>query len=80
MVEIDGQTIYFKRLVMKTTFTYDSWLWRVIRWFSKDLLRSSKDHTIISVDALGFGRSSKPMDFYYSFPTHANLYYKLMKN
>ena len=55
MVEIDGQTIYFKRLVMKTTFTYDSWLWRVIRWFSKDLLRFSKDHTIISVDALGFG-------------------------
>ena len=42
MVEIDGQTIYFKRLVMKTTFTYDSWLWRVIRWFSKDLLRFSK--------------------------------------
>ena len=66
MVEIDGQTIYFKKIGNETTFTYDSWLWRVIRWFSKDLPDLAKDHTIISVDALGFGRSSKPMDFYYS--------------
>ncbi len=47
--------------------------------FKKIYSDLAKDHTIISVDALGFGRSSKPMDFYYSFPTHANLYYKLMK-
>ena len=80
MIEIDGQTIYFKRLVMKTTFTYDPWIWGSSDGFQKIYSDLAKNHTIISVDALGFGRSSKPMDFYYSFPTHANLYYKLMKN
>ena len=38
-----------------------------------------RDHTIIAVDILGFGRSSKPVDFQYSFPAQVNLYYKLMK-
>lgn len=31
--------------------------------FQKIYSDLAKDHTIISVDALGFGRSSKPMDF-----------------
>ena len=81
MVEIDGQTIYFKKignekppLLMIHGFGGSS------DGFQKIYSDLAKDHTIISVDALGFGRSSKPMDFYYSFPTHANLYYKLMKN
>ena len=39
----------------------------------------ARDH-IIAVDILGFGRSSKPIDFEYSFPAQVNLYYKLMKS
>ena len=35
MIEIDGQTIYFKRLVMKTTFTYDPWIWGSSDGFQK---------------------------------------------
>ncbi|KMT49202.1 alpha/beta hydrolase [Bacillus cytotoxicus] len=80
MVEIDGQTIYFKQigdkkppLLMIHGFGGSS------DGFQKIYSNLAKDHTIIAVDALGFGKSSKPMDFYYSFPTHANLYYKLMK-
>ncbi|HDR4420345.1 TPA: alpha/beta hydrolase [Bacillus cereus] len=80
MVEIDGQTIYFKKignekppLLLIHGFGGSS------DGFQKIYSDLAKDHTIISVDALGFGRSSKPMDFYYSFPVHANLYYKLMK-
>ncbi|WP_242145520.1 MULTISPECIES: alpha/beta fold hydrolase [unclassified Bacillus cereus group] len=80
MVEIDGQTIYFKQigdkkppLLMIHGFGGSS------DGFQKIYSDLAKDHTIIAVDALGFGKSSKPMDFYYSFPTHANLYYKLMK-
>ncbi len=34
---------------------------------------------LVAVDILGFGRSSKPIDFEYSFPAQVNLYYKLMK-
>ncbi|PFK45764.1 alpha/beta hydrolase [Bacillus cereus] len=80
MVEIDGQTIYFKQigdkkppLLMLHGFGGSS------NGFSDIYSDLAKDYTIISVDILGFGHSSKPMDFYYSFPNHANLYYKLMK-
>ncbi|PEF75080.1 alpha/beta hydrolase [Bacillus pseudomycoides] len=80
MVEIDGQTIYFKQigkkkpaLLMLHGFGGSS------NGFSDIYADLAKDHTIISVDVLGFGHSSKPMDFPYSFPNHANLYYKLMK-
>ena len=58
MVEIDGQTIYLKRLVMKNH------LYFMIHGFggSSDGFQKiysdlAKNHTIISVDALGFGLS-----------------------
>lgn len=80
MVEIDGQTIYFKQigrnkppLLMLHGFGGSS------NGFRDIYSELAKDHTIIAVDILGFGRSSKPMDFPYSFPNQANLYYKLMK-
>lgn len=80
MAEIDGQTIYFKQisegkppLLMLHGFGGSSDGFRDI------YPELAKDHTIIAVDILGFGRSSKPMDFQYSFPVQANLYYKLMK-
>ncbi|WP_438825156.1 alpha/beta fold hydrolase [Bacillus sp. JJ1127] len=80
MVEIDGQTIYFKQigkkkppLLMLHGFDGSS------NGFRDIYSELAKDHTIIAVDILGFGRSSKPMDFQYTFPNQANLYYKLMK-
>ncbi|MDM5155923.1 alpha/beta hydrolase [Bacillus sp. DX1.1] len=80
MVEIDGQTIYFKQigenkppLLMLHGFGGSS------NGFGDIYPKLAKDHTIIAVDILGFGHSSKPMDFQYSFPNQANLYYKLMK-
>ncbi|WP_242142070.1 MULTISPECIES: alpha/beta fold hydrolase [unclassified Bacillus cereus group] len=80
MAQIDGQTIYFKQigegkppLLMLHGFGGSSDGFRDI------YPELAKDHTIIAVDILGFGRSSKPMDFQYTFPNQANLYYKLMK-
>ncbi|MBY0595894.1 alpha/beta fold hydrolase [Bacillus bingmayongensis] len=80
MVEIDGQTIYFKQigegkppLLMLHGFGGSS------NGFRDIYPELAKDHTIIAVDILGFGRSSKPVDFEYSFPNQVNLYYKLMK-
>ncbi|KEK24289.1 alpha/beta fold hydrolase [Bacillus gaemokensis] len=80
MVEIDGQTIYFKQigekkppLLMLHGFGGSS------NGFSDIYQELAKEHTIIAVDILGFGHSSKPIDFEYSFPNQANLYYKLMK-
>ncbi|MFD0768092.1 alpha/beta fold hydrolase [Bacillus sp. CGMCC 1.60114] len=80
MIEIDGQTIYFKQigknkppLLMLHGFGGSS------NGFSDIYPELAKNHTIIAVDILGFGHSSKPMDFHYSFPNQANLYYKLMK-
>ncbi|KFM99291.1 alpha/beta hydrolase [Bacillus clarus] len=80
MAQIDGQTIYFKQigegkppLLMLHGFGGSS------DGFSDIYPELAKDHTIIAVDILGFGRSSKPTDFQYSFPTQVNLYYKLMK-
>ncbi|PFA24803.1 alpha/beta hydrolase [Bacillus cereus] len=80
MVEIDGQTIYFKQigegkppLLMLHGFGGSSDGFRDI------YPELAKDHTIIAVDIVGFGRSSKPVDFQYSFPKQANLYYQLMK-
>ncbi len=80
MVDIDGQTIYFKQigegkppLLMLHGFGGSSDGFRDI------YPELAKDHTIIAVDILGFGRSSKPVDFHYAFPNQANLYYKLMK-
>ena len=80
MIEIDGQTIYFKQigknkppLLMLHGFGGSS------NGFSDIYPELAKKHTIIAVDILGFGHSSKPMDFHYSFPNQANLYYKLMK-
>ncbi|PDY44251.1 alpha/beta hydrolase [Bacillus pseudomycoides] len=79
MAEIDGQTIYFKQigegkspLLMLHGFGGSS------DGFGDIYPELAKDHTIIAVDILGFGRSSKPMDFQYSFPAQANIYYKLM--
>ncbi|MEH7461240.1 alpha/beta hydrolase [Bacillus thuringiensis] len=80
MIEIDGQTIYFKQigknkppLLMLHGFGGSS------NGFSDIYPDLAKNHTVIAVDILGFGHSSKPMDFRYSFPNQANLYYKLMK-
>ncbi len=80
MVDIKGQTLYFKKigngkypLLMLHGFGGSS------DGFKAVYPALSKQFTIVSVDLLGFGRSSKPMNFYYSFQTHANLYYKLMK-
>ncbi|ENQ3104155.1 alpha/beta hydrolase [Bacillus cereus] len=80
MLEIDGQTIYFKQigknkppLLMLHGFGGSS------NGFSDIYPDLAKNHTVIAVDILGFGHSSKPMDFRYSFPNQANLYYKLMK-
>ena len=63
MVEIDGQTIYFKRLVIKPPLLMIHGFGGSSDGFQKIYSDLAKDHTIISVDALGFGRSSKPMDF-----------------
>ncbi len=80
MAQIDGQTIYFKKigegkppLLMLHGFGGSS------DGFSDIYPELARDHTIIAVDILGFGRSSKPIDFEYSFPAQVNLYYKLMK-
>ncbi|HDX9577961.1 TPA: alpha/beta hydrolase [Bacillus pseudomycoides] len=80
MIEIDGQTIYFKQigkdkppLLMLHGFGGSS------NGFSDLYPDLAKNHTVIAVDILGFGHSSKPLDFRYSFPNQANLYYKLMK-
>lgn len=79
MMDIDGQTIYFKKigsdkppLLMLHGYGGSS------DGFQKIYPALSERFTIISVDILGFGRSSKPVDFHYAFPTQANLYYKLM--
>lgn len=81
MAQIDGQTIYFKKigegkppLLMLHGFGGSS------DGFSDIYPELARDHTIIAVDILGFGRSSKPIDFEYSFPAQVNLYYKLMKS
>ncbi|PGK30647.1 alpha/beta hydrolase [Bacillus anthracis] len=80
MVEIDGQSIYFKQigkenppLLMFHGFGNSS------DGFSDIYSDLAKRHTIISVDILGFGRSSKPINYSYTFPNQANMYYKLMK-
>jgi pimeloyl-ACP methyl ester carboxylesterase len=79
MMDIDGQTIYFKKigddkppLLMLHGYGGSS------DGFKKIYPALAKRFTIISVDILGFGRSSKPIDFRYSFPAQANIYYKLM--
>ncbi|EDX59636.1 alpha/beta fold hydrolase [Bacillus cereus] len=80
MVDIDGQSIYFKQigegkppLLMFHGFGNSSDGFKDIY---SDL---AKRHSIISVDLLGFGRSSKPINYLYTFPNQANMYYKLMK-
>ncbi|MGN4866115.1 alpha/beta fold hydrolase [Bacillus cereus group sp. MYBK132-2] len=80
MVEIDGQSIYFKQigkekppLLMFHGFGNSS------DGFNDIYSDLAQNHTIISVDILGFGRSSKPIDYSYTFPNQANMYYKLMK-
>ena len=32
MAQIDGQTIYFKKIGEETTFTYAAWVWWFFRW------------------------------------------------
>ncbi len=82
MMDIDGQTIYFKEY---SDGTKDKPALLMLHGYggSSDGFSAIYDHlskrfTIVSVDVLGFGRSSKPSDFIYTFPNEANLYYKLM--
>ena len=79
MAQIDGQTIYFKKLVRKPPLLMLHGFGGSSDGFSDIYPELARDHTIIAVDILGFGRSSKPVDFEYSFPAQVNLYYKLMK-
>ncbi len=80
MMNVDGKTIYYKQigtgkkpaLLMVHGYGGSS------DGFSAVYPELAKRFTIISVDMIGFGRSSKPTDFRYSYPNHANAYYKLL--
>ncbi|EIT86721.1 alpha/beta hydrolase fold protein [Fictibacillus macauensis ZFHKF-1] len=80
MMEIDGQSIYFKKIGQKKPpLLMIHGYGGSSDGFQKIYPGLSQSFTIIAVDVLGFGRSSKPLNFYYSFPNQANLYYKLMR-
>ncbi|MGM9987328.1 MAG: alpha/beta fold hydrolase [Bacillaceae bacterium] len=79
IVTIDGEQIYFRKIGEgKYPLFMLHGYGGSAEGFKKLYPHLSKKFTIVAVDMLGFGRSSKPIEDY-SFPRQANMYKRLMQ-